>query len=173
MTRAPGATPLPPEEYFATLPRYIVSGGVILHDPDGRILLVKPTYKDTWEIPGGGADHDGESPPQIAHREVQEELGLDLQPGRILVVDLVPKQDGPQPSLVNFLFDGGTFSADLAEQIRLQKTEIIEFRLTEPAEWDELLAAHMARRVRACAKALATGGTFFLTYGWERVGQPT
>ena len=29
-----------------------------------------------------------------------------------------------------------------------------------------LLAPHMARRIRACAEALATGGTAYLQHGW-------
>jgi 8-oxo-dGTP diphosphatase len=44
---------------FAT-PR--VAAGVLFRDAVGRVLLVKPTYKDGWEIPGGYVEV-GESPP--------------------------------------------------------------------------------------------------------------
>ena len=30
-----------------------VAAGVLCHDAAERVLLVKPTYKDGWEIPGG------------------------------------------------------------------------------------------------------------------------
>ena len=50
-------SPLPPAEYYATLPKSITGAGAILHDPHGRILLVQPAYRDdTWEIPGGGLE---------------------------------------------------------------------------------------------------------------------
>jgi 8-oxo-dGTP pyrophosphatase MutT (NUDIX family) len=171
MTNASGTAPLPPEEYFATRPKYIVGAGAILHDPDGRIVLVKPIYRqDTWEIPGGGAEH-GEFPPDTARREVKEELGLDLKLSRLLVVDSVPEQPTGQPALLNFLYDGGTLTPELLQSIQLDETELTQWRLTGPEEWDELLAAHLARRIRACARALATGRTLDLQYGWERADQ--
>jgi len=87
MSRAP----LPPAQYYASLPKQIAGAGAILHDGLERILLVRPSYRqDTWEIPGGGMEA-GEYPWQTARREVKEELGLDLAPGRLLVVDWVPR----------------------------------------------------------------------------------
>ncbi len=38
-----------------------VAAGVLFRDAAGRVLLVKPTYKDGWEIPGGYVER-GESP---------------------------------------------------------------------------------------------------------------
>jgi 8-oxo-dGTP diphosphatase len=46
---------------------------VLFRDAAGRVLLVKPTYKNGWEIPGGYVDA-GESPRAAAAREVKEEL---------------------------------------------------------------------------------------------------
>ena len=54
---------LPPQEYYRTLPRHIAGAGAIFHDAAGRILLVKPSYRDTWQIPGGGME-EGEYPLQ-------------------------------------------------------------------------------------------------------------
>ena len=83
---------LPPREYYATLPKHIAGAGAIFRDADGGILLVKPSYRETWEIPGGGLEH-GEDPWAAAVREVKEEIGLELRPGRLLVVDWVPPQE--------------------------------------------------------------------------------
>lgn len=49
-------------------PRKRVGAGVTIVDEDFRILLVEPTYKDTWEIPGGSVE-PGESPREGARRE--------------------------------------------------------------------------------------------------------
>ena len=38
-----------------------VAAGALIRAPAGRILLVTPTYKDGWEIPGGYVE-PGESP---------------------------------------------------------------------------------------------------------------
>jgi 8-oxo-dGTP pyrophosphatase MutT (NUDIX family) len=140
---------VPPQEYYASLPKHIADPGAIFHDPDGRLLLVMPSHRDTWEIPGGGLEH-GEYPFQAAAREV-EETGLELRPGRLLAVDWVPPQDDGRPALANFLFDGGRIDVGPGRQeVRLQDGELTGWTLAAPREWDVLLAPHMARRVRAC-----------------------
>ncbi|MBO2464945.1 AAA family ATPase [Actinomadura violacea] len=156
---------LPPAEYYASLPKHIAGAGAILHDPEGRILLVRPSYRDdTWEIPGG-AMNVGEYPWETAQRETKEELGLDLPPGRLLVVDWVPPQPDGRPALANFVFDGGQITQAEAEKLHLQADELADWRLTGPTEWERLLALHMARRIAACAEALSTGTTLYLQHG--------
>jgi 8-oxo-dGTP pyrophosphatase MutT (NUDIX family) len=159
---------LPPAAYYATLPKSITGAGVILHDPDGRVLLVEPAYRadKTWEIPGGGLE-GGEYPWDAAAREVKEELGLTLSPGRLLVVDWVPPQPDGRPALSNFLFDGGTITEQQAHaQLLLPPEELTSWRLATADEWPQLLAPHMLRRVQACVEALATGSTAYLHHGW-------
>lgn len=156
---------VPPQEYYASLPKHIAGAGAIFHDADGKVLLVKPSYRDTWEIPGGGLEH-GEYPFQAAAREVREETGLELRPGRLLAVDWVPPQDDGRPALANFLFDGGLLDSSFDREIRLQDGELTGWTLAAPPEWNSLLAPHMARRVRACGSALAAGTTSYLQHGW-------
>ena len=157
---------LPPQEYYATLPKHIAGAGAIFRDANGGILLVKPSYRETWEIPGGGLEH-GEDPWAAAVREVKEETGLELRPGRLLAVDWIPPQDDGRPALANFLFDGGLPGTDPGRQdIRLQDGELTSWTMAAPGQWEDLLAPHMARRVRACADALDTGTTAYLQYGW-------
>ena len=91
---------VPPQEYYASLPKHIAGAGAIFHDADGKVLLVKPSYRDTWQFPGGGLEH-GEYPFQAAAREVSEEIGLELRSGRLLAVDWVPPQDDGRPALVS------------------------------------------------------------------------
>jgi 8-oxo-dGTP diphosphatase len=53
-----------------------MGAGVLFTNAAGDPLLVEPTYKDTWEIPGGLVEA-GEDPRTCAMREVREELGWD------------------------------------------------------------------------------------------------
>src|SRR5215207_7068234 len=98
-------SPLPVEQYVAGLDRKRMAAGVLFRDRAGRVLLVEPSYKPNWEIPGGAVAAD-EPPWAAARREVLEELGRDLPVGRLLVVDYVRPQDS-RPEGVVFVFDGG------------------------------------------------------------------
>ena len=41
---------LPPEEYFKNLPKKRIAAGVLFFDEAGKLLIVKPNYKDGWTI---------------------------------------------------------------------------------------------------------------------------
>jgi ADP-ribose pyrophosphatase YjhB (NUDIX family) len=73
----------------ATQARKRVAADVLIRDMAGRILLVNPTYKPGWDLSGGMAEAN-EPPHEAAVRELREELGLDVVPRGLLVVDWVP-----------------------------------------------------------------------------------
>ena len=54
---------------------------MLVRDTDGRVLLCRLTYKHDWDLPGGVVEV-GESPQVAVAREVEEELGLDIEAGR-------------------------------------------------------------------------------------------
>jgi 8-oxo-dGTP diphosphatase len=54
------------------------AGGVVLRD--GAVLLVHRPEYDDWSLPKGKLD-PGESWKEAARREVEEETGLDCEPG--------------------------------------------------------------------------------------------
>jgi hypothetical protein len=57
----------PPADYTATLPTKRMGAGLLITDDVGRVLLVEPTYKSEWEIPGGAVEAN-ESPYCAARR---------------------------------------------------------------------------------------------------------
>lgn len=116
-----------PSERFAT-PR--VAAGVVFRDSEGRVLLVKPTYKDGWELPGGYAEV-GESPKAAAVREVGEELGVDWPIGELMVIDWAPHPEEGDKLL--FIFDGG-----------LRSTDDLPATLPSPAELSSAAFHHTA-----------------------------
>lgn len=77
---------LPEEEYLKSLPRSRVAAGVLFFNAQGELLIVKPNYKDHWNIPGGAGDVN-ESPWATCEREVFEEIGISTKLDRLLVID--------------------------------------------------------------------------------------
>ncbi len=86
------------------------------------MLLVEPVYKDYWEIVGGCVE-ENESPRQGAAREVKEELGKTIVPGRLLVVDWVPPRPDRTEGLM-FVYDGGTLDELSTADIHLPPDEL-------------------------------------------------
>jgi 8-oxo-dGTP diphosphatase len=136
------------------LPRIPASSGALVFDEDGRLLVVNPTYKAHWTIPGGIMEADGETPWEACRREVREEVGLHVERGRLVAVDFLrPKPE--KPGGMRFLFHCGVFPASVLAAISLQEEELSEYRLAEPATALELLSGPLRRRVGAALTARA------------------
>jgi 8-oxo-dGTP diphosphatase len=131
------------------IPRIPASAGALIYDSRGRLLILKPTYKKGWTIPGGQID-PGESPWETCRRETEEECGLVLERGRLVCVDFRPA-GRKRPGGVRFLFDCGELGDDRLNGIRLQAEEIAEHRLAELGEALLLLSAPIRRRVAESA----------------------
>jgi 8-oxo-dGTP diphosphatase len=130
-------------------PRIPASAGALIRSPDARLLILKPTYKKGWTIPGGQVDPDGESPWDACRRETREECGLVVERGRLACVDFLTPKPG-RPGGVRFLFDCGTFTDDALRGIHLQQAEIEDHRLAALDEALELLSGPLRRRLSQC-----------------------
>ena len=154
---------LPPDEYVASLARKRMAASALFRDAAGRVLLVDPAYKDTWDLPGGAVEAE-ESPHAACRREVAEELGLDRPPGRVLAVDWVPSRP-ERPEGVVVVYDGGVLSAAEIDAIVLGDGELAGFALTEPGEVAGLVTPLLGRRIAACLDAVAAGTVAALDNG--------
>jgi ADP-ribose pyrophosphatase YjhB (NUDIX family) len=154
--------------YIAGLPRVLAGAAALFRDVEGRVLLVEPNYREGWALPGGTIESDdGETPRQGARRETLEEIGLDVEPGRLLTVDWVYRQG--IPPLVAYLYDGGVLTENELKSIRLQEEELLSWRLVEPARLSDHLGP-LTSRVLTALDVLAEGsGTAELENG-RRVG---
>ncbi|MFE5479732.1 NUDIX domain-containing protein [Nocardia sp. NPDC056541] len=150
-------------EAIAALPRKRMGAGMLFVDEQDRVLLVEPTYKQHWEIPGGVVE-TGESPRAAACREVAEELGLHVSPGRLLVVDWVPPGLYPDDGLM-LIYDGGSLSVEQTSAITVQAEEIRSWRWCDQAETTSRLVPVMARRVAAAVTAHQRHSTVYLEDG--------
>ena len=134
------------------LPKIAAAAGAMIFDRSGRLLILKPSYKPKWTIPGGQIEPEGESPWDACRRETLEECGLHVQRGRLVCVDFRrPRQDPYRPGGVRFLFNCGVFADEELRAIELQHDEILEYRFLELEEAFSRLSGPLRRRVRAGA----------------------
>ena len=148
-----------PDSWFGGLPGVVVAAGGAITDRQGRILLVKPNYRDHWSVPGGICEF-GEPPQAGAGRELAEELGLAIPVGRLLAVDWSrPYGDHNRP-IMHFLFDGGVL--DDGSGITLQAEELDDYRFTAPDDLPGYLPPHMLGRVTGALRALTAGTVVYV-----------
>jgi 8-oxo-dGTP diphosphatase len=136
-----------------TQPRKRVGADVLFRDEEGRILLVNPRYKPDWDLPGGMAEAN-ESPLDAARREIKEELGIEWEGDRLLVVDWVPPH-GPWDDSLMFVFDGGVMTVEGAAGIRVVDDELQDCQFVVTKVALDRLRPSVARRVAAACDAVA------------------
>jgi 8-oxo-dGTP pyrophosphatase MutT (NUDIX family) len=144
--------------FIAGLTRVRAAAGAVIRDEQGRVLLVRPTYKERWELPGGALEPD-ESPLAACRRELAEEIGFVPPLGELLCVDWVPPRP-PWDGGVMFLFDGGVFAPAQIAGIRLPRAELEGFEFVAPRDLARLLIPRMVRRVRACLARRGPGAVY-------------
>lgn len=142
------------------LPR--MAAGALIRSTTSRPLLVRPSYKNGWDIPGGYVEPN-ESPADACRRELQEEIGLDAPVGRLLVVDWAPHPTEGDKLL--FVFDGGVMTDVEAAALTVDGHEIVEARFQEPSELPNLMPARLARRLALALDAARTGTTIYAEHG--------
>jgi 8-oxo-dGTP diphosphatase len=147
----------------ALVPSIPISTGALIFDHADRLLILKPTYKSGWTIPGGIMEADGESPWQACRREIREECGLDIISARLACMDFRPRRKDSSGG-VRFLFDCGALPDSTLDTIVLQAEEISEYRLSPMPEALTLLRKPIRRRVRAVRKRNGAARTHALVY---------
>ena len=134
------------------LPRKRAISQLLVRSTDGRVLLCQLTYKRDFDLPGGVVEV-GESPQLAVAREVDEELGLTIESGRLLLTDWLPPWGGWDDA-VCLVFDGGEHEPSVVEGIVRQEREIRSAGFFTIEEVRERCADFTARRVEAALRNL-------------------
>jgi 8-oxo-dGTP pyrophosphatase MutT (NUDIX family) len=142
------------------LPRKRAISQMLIRDtsPEPRVLLCQLTYKTDWDLPGGVVEV-GESPLLAVAREVDEELGLEIPAGPLLLTDWLPPWGGWDDALC-LVFDGGAHDASLVDRIVPQAREIRTAAFCTLDEVDERAADFSARRIRSALANLGGGPAY-------------
>lgn len=140
-------------EFLASLPRRRIAAGALIRDLAGRICLVEPTYKKLWNLPGGTVETD-ESPATGCRREVQEELGIELEIGPMLCMDWVaPGPDDPHGALI-FVYDGGVVEQSIIDTMITPPDELYGFEFVAVGDLGRYLSDRNRRRIEAGLSAI-------------------
>jgi 8-oxo-dGTP pyrophosphatase MutT (NUDIX family) len=132
------------------LPRKRAISQMLIRSVDGRVLLCRLTYKNDWDLPGGVVEV-GESPQLAVSREVEEELGLTIAAGALVLTDWLPPWGGWDDA-VCLVFDGGVHDESIVADIVRQQREIREARFCTVDEAHQLCADFTARRLVAALR---------------------
>jgi ADP-ribose pyrophosphatase YjhB (NUDIX family) len=127
-------------------PTFSVGSMVLVERTDGRVLLVRHSYRRRWGTPGGLLNR-GETPAVAARREVEEEVGLavELIGEPTVVVD-------PKPRRVDVIFRARPAAGADADSVRPCSPEIVEVRWFPVTALPEV-QHETAAAVRAMARA--------------------
>ena len=101
------------------------SSAALIRNEVGDILIVKPTYRDEWLLPGG-AIKNGESPIEACERECREELNIEVQAGELLCGEH-RKSNSVSVRSKRFIFDCGTLNSDVTIQLPPEDLEAFKF----------------------------------------------
>ena len=152
------------QRYLNRLPKKRMGAGCLLFDDRGKLLILKPTYKDHWLLPGGVIEAN-ESPKQACIREVKEETGINCQSTKLVCVDYVSDRRTDLES-VQFIFLGETIKDSTA--IYIPQQEISAYQFCELEQAISMLGIHSQRRLRSCIPHLNTQqAVFYLENGQQ------
>lgn len=146
-----------PADRFAT-PR-IASGALFVDD--SSILLVRKTYGNIWDIPGGYVD-SSESPASACERELREELGIHRTVKRLLVNDWAPNDD--EGDKILYIFDCGELGQE-QYSMRPDGVEIDKTEWVPAADLARFVIPRLVRRLTSAYHAYTSATTLYLEHG--------
>ncbi|MEV7524268.1 NUDIX hydrolase [Streptomyces sp. NPDC091371] len=160
-----------PAAYGASRAAVWSAAVVLVTDTDGRVLVQSVDYRADRLLPGGAVDA-GESPSAAAAREMGEELGVEGRYPRGLAVDWIPADTPGFPPEMRFpgeilhVYDGGTWTPERIDSVRLPAQEVTGIHFAEPADLPALMDPGDARRALSALRARVNGsGTALLEDG--------
>jgi len=136
------------DDFYLKSPRKGVSSAALIFNSKDELLIVKPSYKDHWSLPGGISEK-GETPWQTCLREVKEEIGITVSGKKDLacVSYSVFELSGEKREYIQFVFYWGVLPDKELRGIKVDGQEIINHKFVELGKISDFLSEGTARRV--------------------------
>ena len=129
--------------------RHTASGAFIFNDQN-QLLILKPSYKDGWNLPGGVTD-EFESPYQTVIRECKEETNLNIEIQDLVLVDYIQEIiKDKKYDYVEFYF---TVIVENLSDLQIDNEEIIDYKFIDIKEAKDFLSPKYYQRLKAVIQA--------------------
>lgn len=151
-------------DFYNSRPAIRTGGGVLIFNHEGELLLVKPSYRNTWSWPGGGSD-PGESPLTATIRECREELGVSMTCLRPAFVNYIPPRPDGSRDAIHFVFTTDAVDSTFAGQLKLPKEEIEAAKFVPIAELGNYMKGYRVQAVKTYLNHKSPKGMLYLEDG--------
>lgn len=152
--------------HLQTLARKRCASGALFLE-DGQVLLVKPSYKGGWGIPGGNVD-TLESPIDACMRECLEELGIEVELDYLAIVDWVEEPAPGGFDSFQIIFIGKPLNDRQKQAITLPADELLEWGYFTFEDALQLLSPRVAPRVKIIFEHLDIRQTLYAENGVKK-----
>ncbi|WP_234423974.1 NUDIX domain-containing protein [Intrasporangium calvum] len=105
--------------------------------------------------PARGVVDPDESPASCLVREIEEELGLTVEPTGLLAVNWMPPWLGWRDAVL-LVFDLGVAASDITDRLVLEDREIRAVHWADESVWVERVAAYTARMLRSVTQGASS-----------------
>lgn len=133
--------------FFDSLPRSRGAAMALLRGGAQRVLVVKPSYKAGWALPGGVIEA-GESPLAACRRECAEEIGFVPALSHLVAVDWLPPHTSPDGRPATMYVFAGVVAE--TARVRLAEGELSAHAFVPADALADYLPEPLLRRVRSC-----------------------
>lgn len=151
------------DRYYETLPRKRMSAGGIILNPNNEVILVKPSYKNLWLLPGDVIEQL-ESPLDAIKRELREEISLDIDPIKLMFISYIKGKTKYEEALC-FIFNFGTINNTMVKKIKIYNNEIIDFKFFKLNEIDNIVSENTKKAIHIAYNDFNKNGTYYVENG--------
>lgn len=157
------------KKLYASFPTKRIAAGALFFDNKNRLLIIKPSYKKYWSIPGGVVEKE-ESPYLACQRECKEEVNVWPHKLKLLIIDYKTTFD-IKPESLQMIFDGGKLNNAQLKNLRVDNYEIAAYKFVSLNKVYTTLGgakSELGRRIKQALLAKKNKSIYYLENGYRK-----